>query len=135
VEHHGFPDEAAKTLRLLDIDGMSSEDSEGEPGTRHTFRIKQLPWRSDELTVWLHRIDKMPLKNKGNEVLAHRMEQRRRVTSDKTSDACAPPHGLLTNFYKSKWLDQQDKRFVTRLGISRTKLVLPVIDEYVPTQY
>lgn len=135
IRHHGFPDDAAKALQHLDMEGMSSEDSEGELGTRRTFRIKKLPWRSDELTLWLQRIDKLSLKNNHAEVLARRVEHRRRVASDKTSAKRSPPYGLPVNFYNPSWLESRDSRFLRRLGIHSTKLSLPKIDEYAPAAH
>jgi hypothetical protein len=114
------------------MEGMSSEDSEGELGTRRTFRIKKLPWRSNELTLWLQRIDKLSLKNSHAEVLARRVEHRRRVSSDKTSNKRPPPYGLPVNFYNPTWLESRDSRYLKRLGIRSTKLPLPKIDEYAP---
>jgi hypothetical protein len=117
------------------MEGMSSEDSEGELGTRRSFRIKKLPWRSDELTLWLQRIDKLSLKNSHAEILARRVEHRRRLSSDKTSDKRSPPYGLPVNFYNPSWLGGRDSRFLKRLAINSTKLPLPKIDDYAPAAH
>jgi hypothetical protein len=133
LKHHGFPGQIVTAVEGLDIDGMSSEDSEGELGTRRLFRIKKLPWRSDKLGTWFHRIDALPLKNAHDSVLTRRVEHRQRLTSDRISDKRSPPHGLPINLYNQDWLRGRDSRFLKRLGIKNDNLNLPTIDEYTPS--
>ncbi|KIM24779.1 hypothetical protein M408DRAFT_317077 [Serendipita vermifera MAFF 305830] len=55
AKHHDLPDRSITLLENLDIDGMSSEESDGEIGTKRVFKIKSLPWRSG--TKRLYHVD------------------------------------------------------------------------------
>lgn len=134
VEHHQFPEIAVEILEKLDKDGMSSEDSDGEPGTGtgtgRMFRIKRLPWRSSELTEWLHRIDGLPTKNSSGAVLAKMSTYRSRISSDAESKTRPPVCGLPRNFYRSDWVRLQSKRAIREVGVSPMDISLPKIDEF-----
>lgn len=136
VKHHHFPDIAVEILEKLDKAGMSSEDSDGEPGTGtgtgRTFRIKRLPWRSSELTEWLHRIDNMPTKNANGAVLAKMAVYRNRISSDIESQARSPVHRLPRRFYRAEWMRLQSKRAVKEFAVSGVDVSLPKIDEFLP---
>jgi len=51
-------------VETLGIDGMSSEESEGDDDTEITFHVKTLPWRRN-ITEELQIIDNMRLLEKG----------------------------------------------------------------------
>ncbi|PVF92389.1 hypothetical protein CPB86DRAFT_841679 [Serendipita vermifera] len=132
LRHHRFPKDCLKMVEdSLGVDGMSSEDSDGEVGTNRSFIIKNIPWRNEDLTKWLQRVDALPLKNKANVPLARRWKPRNRVVSDMQSTRRRPATGLPLNFYKSDWLMGQDSRSRTRLG-AVASFELPKIDEYAP---
>jgi hypothetical protein len=130
LTHHGFPARSVELVKTLDIDGMSSEESEGEMGTPRTYRIKTLPWRSSAFTNWLHRVDDLPMKNKWNAII-RREDFRRRLPSDAVSDRRPPVERLPINLYSESWYKEKNTRFVKRLMASPT-YPLPKIDEYSP---
>jgi hypothetical protein len=115
---------------------MSSEDSDGEPGTGSNtgrlFRIKRLPWRSTELTEWLHRVDRMPTKSSSGAVLAEMATYRNRVPSDLESQARPPVKGLPRNLYKTDWMRLQSKRAAKEVGLLAVDVPLPRIDDFTP---
>lgn len=131
LRHHGFPDDSIGMLQELDIEGMSSEESDGETGERRVFKIKKLPWRSPDLTAFLHRIDDFPLKNTNNKVLRRRYVRRERLLKDIESDERPAVPGLNTNLYRSEWLQRQDKRGTSRLAVVDNVFELPKIDDFV----
>jgi hypothetical protein len=128
MTHHGFPAAAVSMVENLDLDGMSSEASEGEMGMARIFRIKKLPWRNPDLTTWLHRIDRLPLKNLHNSVLTKRSVQRERHFSDIVSTKRPPVVGLPRNLYNPHWLQRQDSRAQKRLAALDDDFDLPSID-------
>lgn len=119
-------------VRELGIDGMSSEDSEGEIGTERVFQIKKLPWRDQEVTSWLRRLDGMPHKNNRNEVLKGILYRRKRVPSDLETIRRGPVNRLPQNLYRRDWLKAQSTRSLKRLGAKDVNLVLPKIDAFIP---
>jgi hypothetical protein len=134
LEHHGFPEESIRLVQTLDIDGMSSEESDGEIGTRRTYRIKQLPWRSKIMTNWLHRIDELPTKNRQNAII-RRMDHRKRVHSDAVSETRTPICGLPINLYSSTWYKSRNERFIKKLSVKQAEFLLPKVDEYLPNRH
>jgi hypothetical protein len=109
---------------------MSSEESDGD--TVRSFRIKRLPWRDPELTNWLHRLDKAPLKNKAGKILDKRRNHRERIESDLESISRAPVIKLPINFYRREWLQAQNQLLPDRLEGTNTPFPLPKIDDFVP---
>jgi hypothetical protein len=132
LKHHYFPEDAVEMVNALDIDGMSSEDSDGELGTERKFHIKKLPWRSEDLTAWLHRIDGMPTKNISNHILKSRRYLRTRFPSDLVTDRRGPVASLPQNLYRREWLEGQGLRALKRLGVREDIYLLPKIDEFAP---
>jgi hypothetical protein len=132
MRHHAFPQETIELVEQMDIDGMSSEESEGEVGIDRTYKIKCLPWRSHELGTWLQRVDAMPTKNMQNHVLYKRSNYRRRVSSDNESQRRGPVGCLPTNMYSADWIKNQAGRAVTRLGVIKEPMLLPKIDDLTP---
>ncbi|KAG8767260.1 hypothetical protein FS842_004489 [Serendipita sp. 407] len=130
MHHHKFPEDSIKMVEGLDIDGMSSEQSEGDVGSAREFRIKQLPWRSPDLTAFLHRIDKLPTKNGDNKILRQRSNERRRVTADLRSTRRLPISGLPVNLYRSEWLQGLSERDQKRLNVVDKAFKFPKIDDY-----
>jgi hypothetical protein len=118
-------------IEHLEIDGMSSEDSEGEVGTHRTFKIKKLPWRSQELTTFLHRVDELPTKNAQNGILRRRTVHRFRLIKDIESVSRSPVERLCENLYNGEWLKGQDDRNRKRLGVVDSPFIIPRIDDYV----
>lgn len=136
VKHHQFPDIAVQLLDKLDKEGMSSEESEGEPGTtERVYRIKKLPWRSPEVTQWLHRVDAMPTKNTNGAVLSRMASYRTRVTSDLESDSRPPIRCLLKTLYRPEWLRLQLPSSLKDLSVSNVKVTLPKIDDFAPVSF
>lgn len=116
-------------IGALDVEGISSEESEGEIGENRAFKIKSLAWRSPELTTWLHRIDRLPTKNNLGDVIPKRMVHRRRQTSDLLSESRPPVPSLQRNMYNQNWLQKRPPRFIKQLCTSG-ELVLPALDRY-----
>jgi hypothetical protein len=75
LRHHEFPSEVIRFVKELDVEGMSSEESVGEPNTKRHYLIKKLPWRNPTLTLWLHRVDGLPLKNRHGRTIPRRSER------------------------------------------------------------
>jgi hypothetical protein len=119
-------------VETLDIDAMSSEESEGEVGMERRFRVKKLPWRNLELATWLHRIDALPTKNAANSVLTKRRTHRLREHSDIISRQRPALSGMPVNFYQAEWLQAQDSRTAKRLGAVEQPFILPAIDQFLP---
>jgi hypothetical protein len=112
-------------LHLLDVDGMSSEESEGDVnGEDRRYHIKGLPWRSLDLSRWLRHIDQFPYELNPNN--RRRSTRRRRSESNKVSIGRVPPRGLPASFFCEAWLEQQSQGALHRLGLSVTeKMDLP----------
>lgn len=132
MRHHTFPQDTIEVVEQLDIDGMSSEESEGEVGVNRSYKIKRLPWRSHELGTWLKRVDAMPMKNMQNDVLSKRCNYRQRIPSDKESQRRGPVNRLPTNMYNAEWIRDQGDRAVMRLGVIKELMLLPKIDDLTP---
>jgi hypothetical protein len=133
LNHHNFPDYAIDMVEALDIDGMSSEESEGEVGVEpRSFTIKKLPWRSPDLTEWLHRVDGLPTRNAQNAVLTKRAFHRQRRRGDIISANREPVARLSVNLYHPNWMKQQDIRAKARIGALEDGFELPKIDEFTP---
>jgi hypothetical protein len=132
LRHHEFPEGSIQLLEHLDIDGMSSEESVGEPGTRRTYKIKKLPWRDQEFTAWLQRIDGLPLKNAQQSILPRRSDYRTRMVSDLVSESRPPVSGLPSSLYKAEWLQNRNPKFLEKLKVQDVKFSLPQIDQYIP---
>lgn len=131
LKHHHFPNECIELVEdSLGVEGMSSEDSDGEIGTLRNFKIKRMSWRDPDLTFWLRRVDDLPLKNAQNFYLTHRWHSRRRVVSDMDSTRSKPLGGLPVNLYKHDWLMSLDARRRVRLNVDETPFELPRIDEF-----
>jgi hypothetical protein len=130
LNHHHFPADSIALVEKLGAAAMSSEESLGEFGGPRKFKIKSYPWRSPELTTWLHCIDSLPLKNSLGVTMAHRTISRRRENSDLESTH-PPRKGLPTNFYNRDWVSRQDERTVARLSIKETPFDLPKIDSFI----
>lgn len=116
-------------VEALDVEGVSSEESEGEIGGERTFKVKNLAWRSPELTTWLHRIDKLPTKNSLGEVIHKRTAQRRRQTSDLVSESRPPVPSLKSNMYNQSWLQRRPTRYIKQL-CADGEFLLPALDRY-----
>lgn len=101
---------------MLGDRGMSSDESEGEIGTRRPYHVKVLRWRSSILTAWLHAIDKHSLTNSAGHTLSRRGICRDRFLSFKYSNR-PPPTGLPAAFYDPDWLAKQDDRTRAKLRI------------------
>ncbi|PVF91945.1 hypothetical protein CPB86DRAFT_845663 [Serendipita vermifera] len=131
LKHHKFPEDCIDVVQEdLGVDGMSSEESDGEVGTVRTFKIKRVPWRSQDLTVWLHRVDALPTKNARNAVLTRRWPPRKRIISDLDSSRSQTVHKLPVNFYRGDWLTDQDERSRARLDVDEIPFELPKIDDF-----
>ncbi|KAG8830692.1 hypothetical protein FRC17_004412 [Serendipita sp. 399] len=104
AEHHGYPDGAIKLIKDLGLQGMSSEESEGEVGGSRTYEIKRLPWRADVLSEWLHHIDRLSAVNLHQCVLYRRSYARNRRLSLMSSESRLPVVGLPHNLYDPTWL-------------------------------
>jgi hypothetical protein len=106
VERAGFPIDAKDAIQALGIDGMSSEDSEGEVGrSDRKFFIKQLPWRHLELTRWLHQLDTLPPPSAqplGTRSYITRIRTRQKGNS--FSLTRRPPKGLSQAYFDLDWL-------------------------------
>jgi hypothetical protein len=82
---------------------MSSEQSEGEIGSQdRRYYIKAIPWRSPELTQWLHHLDSLPKNPKSNN--ARQYKTRNRLESPFVSQSRIPPNGLPISFFCQAWL-------------------------------
>jgi hypothetical protein len=130
MKHHGLPSGVIDLVKMLGINGMSSESSDGDiGGNDRTYLVKRLPWRSDELTTWLHRIDALPRKNRVGVNLTHYTVSRKRELSD--LESVRPPRRRLpVNFYDREWMSQQDDRSRARLGINVHVFNLPKLDQF-----
>jgi hypothetical protein len=132
LRHHQFPERCIDMVEnSLGVDAMSSEDSDGEVGTQRNFRIKSMPWRDQDLTIWLRRVDALPTKNAQNFRLMQRWTPRKRIVSDLVSTRRKPVPELPLNFYRSEWLMEQDRRNRARLKVDPTPFVLPRIDDFI----
>jgi hypothetical protein len=112
-------------VEQLDLDGMSSEESDGEIGGDREFLIKRLPWRSAQVTAWLHKVDKLPTKNSNNEVLTRRATYRKRIEADIESVNRRPVPCLPKNMYSQTWLQAQGERACKKLGVKDVSISLP----------
>ncbi|PVF90950.1 hypothetical protein CPB86DRAFT_720344 [Serendipita vermifera] len=111
LQHHGFQPEAIQVVNDLGVDGMSSEESDGEIGsTSRTFKIKRLRWRSRDITAFLHQVDELPTRNSENRNLFRLAPSRTRVIKDIDSLNRSAVGGLHKNIYDPDWLNQQDQR-------------------------
>ena len=134
LQHHQVPDCLLENIRKLQVDGMSSEESDGEVGTQRTFKIKVLPWRSAELTRWLHRVDSMPTKNAHGQILVRRSNTRKRELSDISSKQRGAPQGLPQVFYNSSWFNSLGVRGLARLAATDDDCKLPGLDQFIRKQ-
>lgn len=130
AKHHELPNHALQLLNYLNTEGMSSEESLGPPGTRRTYKIKTLPWRSKALTQWLQRIDALPLQNANGDVLRRRADHRLRQISDEVSLSRSPVSGLPRNLYDGDWLKSRESRFKRKLGVKAMDYDLHKLDPY-----
>lgn len=128
AQHHNLPKAAVDLIEALDVEGASSEESEGEIGDQRGFKIKTLPWRSPHLTTWLHRIDELPAKNNLGATLPRRMGHRRRQASDLVSQDRPPVPKLQANLYNADWLQKRPPRFAKQLCCDG-EFVLPALDQ------
>lgn len=123
VSQYEIPGQALKALHLLGIDGMSSEESEGEVGQKdRQYRVKKVPWRSSAITHWLHSIDQLPLDER---------YKRSRIPSDLQSDRCTPPSHLPLSFYNWDWLESRSPLFRDTLDITEETIDLPDLAPYI----
>lgn len=131
-DHHGLPDEGRATLELLGVDGMSSEESLGQPGgNQRRYHIRPLIWRRPELTRWLHNLDRLPTTNAVGHVLAHRVYRRTREPGGSTSSIKRRiPSSLPKNFFSPDWLSTLGDRGSQRLNIVEKPHVVPVLPDF-----
>jgi hypothetical protein len=106
-------------LEILDVDGMSSEESEGEVNMKRSFHIKVLPWRSQNLTAWLHSVDMLSTKNAAGEMLSRRAMCRDRLLSHKVSTHRSAQRELPMSFYNRDWLRKLDPVTVVKLRVKK----------------
>jgi hypothetical protein len=125
VAHHCLGPLSTRVMDQLDVDGMSSDESEGDIDSR-VYRINRLPWRSALLTQWLHGIDGLPPKNKNGATIPPPVMHRVRLESDMCSQGREPVYGLAQNLYSSDWIQSVDKETVQQLGMSNKRILLPV---------
>ncbi|CAG8710739.1 13464_t:CDS:2, partial [Acaulospora colombiana] len=121
---------ALETLRLLGVDGMSSEESEGEVGkSDRQYRIKILPWRSTTLTKWLHTLDQLP----SNQIPTSKPRPRRtRIPTELMSENRTPPMCLPTPFFDQNWLNSISGRYRATLELTNREITLPSLAPYGP---
>lgn len=129
MEHHNVPKPAVDLVEALDMEGISSEESEGEIGEDRTYKVKALPWRNPQLTAWLHRIDRLPIKNRLGAVMSKRTTYRRRQDSDLVSEERPPVPSLHRNMYEPNWLQKRPPRFSKQLCVDGD-FTLPALDPY-----
>lgn len=106
IKTHNLSAFAMEMITTLGIDGMSSDDSEGEIGSKHRLlRRKNLPWRSPGLTKWLHHIDLLP-KDSATSARwqAGRPQRLIRLDDPRISVRCRIPVGLPSSFYDRNWI-------------------------------
>lgn len=105
LEQHDFD---TKTLTLLGVDGMSSDDSDrDEDGTVCSYIIRRVPWRSDELSDWLRQIDNVPTTTTLGRKGKHRLPRLNTGTNTSTRKA---PNGLPKSFYNDEWSAKLDTK-------------------------
>jgi hypothetical protein len=128
----GLPHIALHNIHTLGVDGMSSEDSEGEVGGQNRqFNVKSLPWRNVELTKWLHALDLMSSETLQNgKSVPGRKWHRDRCIGGMPS-VRAPPKGLPRDFYDTKWIASLNPAQIDALQIehvSHTSFIPPLAD-------
>jgi hypothetical protein len=128
---HKFPAAASDILESLGVDGMSSEDSDGDiRGTQRVFHVKALPWRHQDLTRWLHYLDKFPRNPIGSiGMRSYSKLTRQRVMDQNTLSARQPPRGLSEAFFDPSWLAAQPPFTHQRLNISSGQSKLTLIHQ------
>lgn len=129
MKHHNFPKAAVDLVESLDMEGVSSEESEGEIGEHRIYKVKALPWRNPQLTAWLHRIDTLPTKNSLGAVMSKRVTHRCRQGSDLVSEERPPVPDLHRNMYEPNWLQKRPARFAKQLCVD-SEFTLPALDPY-----
>jgi hypothetical protein len=96
-------EEVLAAIYQLGVNGMSSEQSEGEVGSQtRRYYIKTIPWRSSELTRWLHHLDSLPKNLRSNS--SRQYKQRNRLESPLFSESRTPPNRLPISFFCQAWL-------------------------------
>lgn len=92
-------------VERLGVDGMSSDESDNEPGKRQ-YKILLCRWRADIVTTWLRVLDAAHLYDriKGDPNALWGAQPRIRVISAETSSSKKFVPGLPVNAYNSHWL-------------------------------
>ncbi|CAG8605338.1 15219_t:CDS:2 [Acaulospora colombiana] len=133
MKYHDFPSDSITMVKSLGVDGVSSEESDGESesGSDRIFKIKRLSWRSPDLTTFLRRIDELPLKKRGKRPLYQRRLRRRRVVADINSEGRDAVPSLPSNLYRTEWLQSLNERARKKLDTQKDAFVFPRIDDLV----
>lgn len=123
------PSSAIDILSQLGMEGMSTDESEGDVKQRRTrrFLIKKLPWRDPRLTEWLHQIDGLsdaPSKTTGN----RSNKCTPRMPSALVSDSRPVPKMLPRSFYSLAWLSQHTRHEVVDQDVVLPMIALPLLE-------
>lgn len=125
--HYQLPAAASEVIQALGLEGMSSEESEGEVGSKNRrYFVKMLPWRAPSLTAWLYQLDALPAPS-GRGLSSRIYHKRNRVVGERLSKTRQPPPGMPSTFYCQSWLASRTTTSQVRLMISLQLICLPHI--------
>ncbi|PVF91139.1 hypothetical protein CPB86DRAFT_854736 [Serendipita vermifera] len=128
---HQFPTAATSILEELGVEGMSSEESEGEIGSKNRrYFVKVLPWRSEALTTWLHQIDRLPAPRRGKGTRQYTRRTRILNRPLPVSKNRTIPTGLPRAFYREEWIASASKSALARLEVSEENIPIPRIKQF-----
>ncbi|CAG8657170.1 3287_t:CDS:2 [Acaulospora colombiana] len=122
VSEYRVPEDASKALNILGPKGMSSDESEGEPGTRdRQYWTKTPEWRSPELTSWLRSLDALP--SSIFQVQTLNLPRTRLPTESQSTRR--PPPNLPESFFRREWLESQSSSSRSTLRTTKGSIDLP----------
>jgi hypothetical protein len=126
IRRHNLSSRAHNAIELLGIDGMSSEESEGEIGSKsRRFRVKLLPWRHRIASEWLHCLDRLPMITtlSAKQPSGRRMRRDRQMGSTISHERKAPI-ALPEWLYDPEWLQR-----VTTEDVSESAELMQLLRE------
>lgn len=94
-------------LGRLGVDGMSSDESDGEDGSGPVFRVRRPIWRAPVVGRWLQLFDSLNLKRRQLMQDKRGCYPRIRVRSSEPSHSKGFVEGLPMNAYDESWMARQ----------------------------
>lgn len=102
-------------LGRLGVDGMSSDESDGEDGSRPVFRVRSPIWRAPIVGRWLQVFDSLYLKRRQITQDKRGCYPRIRVRSS-SEPSCSKGfvEGLPLNAYDESWMARQSQALASK---------------------